>query len=312
MLSVDWEGDTLRSANLKALANFNKEFPNYPVIHFLNPAYYTKKNFLSPAEINKRIRTVLKPGDDIGLHIHAWESLIRSAGVRFRDRPSFWGPVSLGRGGERGDDVPLNTYTEKELTQIIRHSLKLLSDNGFSDIHSFRAGGWTSGPKVYRALVKNDIFIDSSAVPAELIANLYPGTRLYELNHKLWPDINLMSKPFKLIVLKQNFYEYPNNIGLADYVSTENFISSAKKLIEDGKKSHAKNLYLHFGWHQESAVEYFEHTKEGGQKLVQAHFLNRVEKGLNELQVLAAEQNVEIVPISLSHYQKLFFEKNNP
>jgi hypothetical protein len=304
-LSVDWEGDTLRPRNLKAMQRFNRIFPNYPVIHFLNAAYYTKSNFLPAAEITRRVRSVLKTHDELGLHIHSWENLVRAAGVIFRPGPSFWAQSeSLGRGGEKGDDVPLNEYTAEEIFKIVRFSLELLESHGFTDIQSFRGGGWMSGPKVFEALIKAGILIDSSAVPPELVENLYPKSRLAELNRAQWSHIDVLSRPHVQAGTKSQLIQFPNNAGLADYVTAQEFFDTYLKLVTQARRQGRSEVYLHFGWHQESAVEYFEHQEEGGQKLLEEHFLRRVEEGLRKIERHARQYGIEIKPMGFKDFPK--------
>ncbi len=305
LLSVDWEGDTLREKNLEAMRDFNKKFPQYPVIHFLNPAYYTKKEFnLSKTQITEKIQSVIRPQDELGLHIHAWENLVKSARVNYRNKPSFWGGSSKEQGGERGSDIPLTAYSKSEASRIISHSLKLLEKNGFSNLQSFRAGGWMSNLETQKALLENGINIDSSPVPPSLISELYPETELVKTLQKLWGEVKMSTLPWASKIKGNTMYYFPDNFALADYVDEALFFRQFLDLERQALNSSESHLYIHYGWHQESAVEYFKPTGTDSQKLVQAHYLKRVERSLKRLRSYCEKQGYELVPVTLNSFVK--------
>lgn len=302
MLSVDWEGDTLRESNLQAMRRFNRRYPDFPVIHFLNAAYYTKNWELSELEITAKIKSVIKPIDEIGIHIHPWENFVRASGVEFREGPSFWGDaLSIGRNGELGDDVPLNIYSKEEISAQIAYSKKVLKAQGFKTPTSFRGGGWMSGPKVWEALRQERILIDSSAVPTSLVENLYPDTLLAQKNRELWQGVTPQLGPYRM---DQKMLQFPNNVGLADYVNEHQFFQQYLDLYQDALAKGQREIYLHFGWHQESAVEYFEHNPKGGMKLVRSNFLERVERGIEMLKQHAKKKHIQIQPRGFNKFPK--------
>lgn len=310
MLSVDWEGDTLRESNLKAMADFNKKFSDYPVIHFLNAAYYTKKWDRSHSEITEQINRALKPNDEIGIHIHAWEEFVRASGVDYKNGPSFWNsPFSVGRNGEYGDDVPLNTYSKNEIRKMLSFSLDTLEAQGFKNIESFRGGGWMSGPKVFEALKELGLKIDSSAVPASLVENLYPDTHLAKINRRQWKGIQNTTSPY---LQTPDIVQFPNNAGLADYLDEQEFFEVYLKNVQEALEAGKDEVYIHFGWHQESAVEYFERTPEGKMKLVRSNFLERVKKGLKKIEAHARDHNHILSPTDFKNYPKTTIRPLSP
>jgi hypothetical protein len=75
VLSVHWEGRDLTDHNLTALAEIRAQFPDFPMIHFISPAYFLR----SPAEAlaaRQKIRTVMRSHDQVGLALGGWKSLI--------------------------------------------------------------------------------------------------------------------------------------------------------------------------------------------------------------------------------------------
>jgi phosphotransferase system HPr-like phosphotransfer protein len=89
-ISVDWEGRDLSAINLNAFRTLRKAHPNVPLTHFLNAAYFTKRD-ANATRVQADIRRALRPGDELGLHIHPWKTLVEAAGVKFRTEPTIWG-----------------------------------------------------------------------------------------------------------------------------------------------------------------------------------------------------------------------------
>lgn len=291
-LSVDWEGDTLQEQNLKRMISFAQKYPEIPIVHFLNAAYYTKKRAGSDDEISAMMASVLKSNDEIGIHIHPWKRFVEAAGVAFRQGPTYFNlPISPGRNGENGDDVPLNSYTTDEIKKLVRFSIDKLNEQGFANINSFRAGGWMSGPKVFEALMAEGVGIDSSAVPVKFVGQLYPDTGLYRLNKQLWHNVTDTSSPYRINTESGKLLQFPNNSGLADYVDENGFFDVYLKNLEHAHKT-KKPVYLHFGFHQETAHLY----------------LDRVDRGLQLLFAHAKKSNVEIVPRTLEQSARKSFK----
>jgi len=89
-ISVDWEGSDLSAINLNAFRVYREAHPDVPLTHFLNAAYFTKLD-ANASKVQADVRRALRPGDELGLHIHPWKSLVEAAGVKFRTEPTIWG-----------------------------------------------------------------------------------------------------------------------------------------------------------------------------------------------------------------------------
>lgn len=293
-LTVDWEGVDFRTPILDAsdilpLQAFRAAFPQYPMIHYLNAAYYTNGS-LSDREVTQRIRRVLLPGDQIGLHIHPWESLTSASGVPFRSSPSYFDfPETPNRGtankkfphGHRGGDVPLWAYAKKEIRALIRYSIRKLQEQGFSSITSFRAGGWQTDHRVLDVLAEMGFQTESSPMAQELVARLYPNTSLAANVKKLWPGITPTSQPFQVVTdSNQTVTLVPNNAGLADYVDAQKFREILWQNVHEAKKRGKKTVHLVYGFHLETAAEY----------------LPRVRQAILSLEAEARKHNWKITP----------------
>lgn len=263
VLSVDWEGFSLDESNLQAFNQFRNDYPQIKLIHFLSAAYFTKPG-VDPIEVAAKIRSVMRAGDEFGLHIHAFESLLAAAGVKFRDHETYWGAkASRPLGGERGHDVPLSLFTMDEMRKLIRTSLSILGKNGFDGIQSFRAGGWIATPEVLEALAREGVRVDSSAVSADVVGLVAgPEQPLYRINKQLWPEqTHLKYAPYEIQTHAGAIMEFPNNIALADYIDGARAFRLFESLVQNyyGK---TPVVFFHYGFHQETAHAYLTHVRQ--------------------------------------------------
>jgi hypothetical protein len=258
VVSVDWEGRDLRAENIAAMQDFRERFPAVPLQQFLNAAYYTKARAHAP-ELTRTIQSVLRPGDEHGLHIHAWRSLVQAAGVSFRTGPSFVDQdVDANRCGlDCGSDVTLTAYTKTELRKIIRKSLDILTSQGFNRPTSFRAGGWQANDVVLSALAEEGFTLDSSATYAPYLEPSWGAYNLYRFVAQLWPTIVPGSQPYLSISQTgHQILELPNNASLADYVTGEDMLNAFVTQTRLLQVNPQKDVYLSIGFHQETAAAY--------------------------------------------------------
>lgn len=264
VVSVDWEGRNLDPQNLAAMEHFRHDYPNVPLQHFLNAAYYTKVD-ADPRLTTAAIRSVLREGDEHGLHIHPWKSLVEAAAVKFRTEPAFRGPLDLSQcDPDCGHDVNMAAYNEKELQTIIRFSIKKLRQQGFDRPRSFRAGAWQADHHVFRALAREGITLDSSATSAEYLKERWGKSLLYPVVGRLWPDTTATSQPYRIeLGSGLSMLELPNNGCLADYVSGEVIAATFQKNVELWKKDKDRDIYISIGFHQETAQKFLPHLRQG-------------------------------------------------
>lgn len=264
VVSVDWEGSSLDRENLDAMAEFRADYPQVPLQHFLNAAYYTKPG-ANAGQVTRAIRSVLRPGDEHALHIHGWKSLVEATGVVYEGGPTFTNreysasecAVDCGHG------VTLRAYSTEELRSLIRYSADVLEDNGFNRARSFRAGGWQADDSVLSALAREGFTVDSSATDASFLREKWGRYNLYRWVRELWFGIRSTTQPY-WITLSGNdrIIELPNNGNLADYMTAQQmlrvFLDNASNLRRDPSRS----VYISFGFHQESAARYLPRLRE--------------------------------------------------
>ncbi len=255
VMTVDWEGRSISKENLNAIKGFRADFPQIPMLHFLNPAYFTKEN-ANPDIINSQIKSVLDPKDEQGLHIHAWKSLVNYCGLQYQSGPVFGTSNETCQRGDCGHTVSLeHAYSEEELKQLVGCSKKILIDQGYNRIKSFRAGGWQLGNKLAIALVFNGINLDSSRTDAKiLIPQWGADSNLVKMVANLHPGATILDQPFDLI---PGLLELPDNGSLADYTPSKTLADIFKELIKNDK-----NIMV-LGFHLETAATYLPQLKKG-------------------------------------------------
>lgn len=256
LLTVDWEGDALTDKNLDAMVQFGIEFPNVPLLHFLNPAYFTKPN-VDTIEVARKIHAVLRPCDEQGLHLHGWKSLIENAGVTFRSVPTWADGYAASSSEDFTDDegsgVPIVVYSKEEVRDIFKKSIQILTDHGFDRPRSFRAGGWMMDAKIQQVLCEQEFALDSSQVPPELIKERCGGYFGYQWMLELWPNTTITIQPYGVQYKGKNLWEFPDNGALMDDTSSEQLFLLFKKIVDEYVNDPHRPYFLVSGFHQETA-----------------------------------------------------------
>lgn len=276
VVTVDWEGDSLDNYNLRAMENFRRNHPDVPLVHFLNAAYFTKtdSNFNTTT---REIKRVIRPMDEIGLHIHGWKTLFESAGVNFKKTPTFWGGTAEYSDYDYGQDVPISAYSTSELRRVIAFSCNVLEDAGFSRPISFRAGGWYAASNVMSALQNEGFEYEHSAVSYRFLDELQ-GTPLLDSAKRLWSTITPLSQPYTFRAGYGRMTQIPDNGALADYVTSDEMLTVFKDNLREFKKNPSQNRVVSIGFHQESAGQY----------------VSRVSNAINNIKREASRNNVKI------------------
>jgi hypothetical protein len=253
VVTVDWEGDDLTDANLRAMEDFRAGYPDVKIVHFLNAAYFTKPG-ADAAEVNRSIRRALRTGDELGLHIHGWKRLFEASGVTFRSGPTFWGDTLTAADckSDCGHEVPISLYTATELEKVMAFSVETLSSHGLGHATSFRAGGWLAGDTVRAALSEEGFAYDHSSVPPGFLANELRGEPLLDWVRGLWTGTTASMQPYRLGALT----EIPDNGALADYVTSREMLTVVDGAIATLKKTPGADRVVSIGFHQETATDY--------------------------------------------------------
>lgn len=279
VVSVDWEGRALIDEALTAMVAFRNDYPDIPLQHFLNAAYYTKAG-VDADTITRKVRRALRPGDEQGLHIHPWKTLVERSGVTFRYGPSFVKddvqPSECAV--DCGQHIALTAYTVAETRRMIDYSTRLLVARGFDRPVTFRAGGWQSDEDVLTALALEGFWQDASATRAAFLKKSWgPPLRLYDLVLGLWPDISSTSQPYT-IALGENLSitEFPDNGCLADYMTGVDMLNVFIANAEAWRGNPDRDVVVSIGFHQETAHRYLPALREGIERIREYAHANSV------------------------------------
>lgn len=270
-VSVDWEGRALEDRNLEAMEAFRDALPGVPLTHFLNAAYFTKPN-ADVAAIVSGIKRVVWPIDETGLHVHGWRSLIEASGVTFRSTPSFWGENRPLRpvGGDMGHEVEIAAYTVQELRDVFARSKTILARAGYPLSASFRAGGWMATPNVLGAIRAEGFRVDTSATDNAWHDEL-AGVRLRARIKEVWPQTTRTSAPWWIETPAGRVLEMPDTGALADYVTADEMVAHIENAITRFSGDPSRDVYVHIGFHQETAARYAYRVSDAIEHLRRSH-----------------------------------------
>ena len=219
-VTVDWEGVALGEEGLAALEHLRAALPGAPFTHFVCPAYLTKDAPIPDA--GAILKSAVRAGDEVGVHVHGWRSLARAAGLTPKLAPSFLaadGKLVEFPDGDLGFEVDLEAYDVTELRALVATSRRLLRERaGLTVSAIFRAGGFLATPAVLEAIRAEGIAVDSSAIEARPLEDELPGAPLPGRLRALWPRIEATSQPYPIATEAGPVVELPI-AGAADYLT---------------------------------------------------------------------------------------------
>lgn len=267
-VSVDWEGRDLTEENLRAFEKLRAAHPGVPFTHFLSAGYLTRPG-VDLADQAKRMNRVLRPGDEKGHHVHMWRSLVEAAGVVFRSDPR-WTPPGTPLHEDKGDaghEVYSEAYTKEEIQKIVREGVKRLRDAGFEISKSYRGGGWVTPPHLLEAIRAEGFEIDSSATDSSWLKDLDRwGYSIPKRLREVWTGITEKTQPFFIETPAGKVLEMPDTGNLADYVTSDQMVTHVKRAIEEAKAT-GKEVFVHIGFHQETAARYSPRVLEAIERI---------------------------------------------
>ena len=281
-VTVDWEGMQIDNKDLNSLVFFKSQYPEIPLTHFICPAYFTRGEQLSQ-EIQK-IHTVTRD-DEIGLHIHCWESLISKSDVTPIFQPTCHPHAPTvtyeDQKSDAGFTVPLGAYSASHIKKIVRASKRILAETDLTTTErcvSFRCGAWLASDAVLSAIRNEGLINDASAAPASWLAtttervlpifavwmrSLWGNREIREpaylantlIHHSypegiqsyLTPNEKSVSMPQ---ILADGLLEVPDTGALMDYTPPAALYHYIQRAWN---ASQHQNTYISIGFHLESA-----------------------------------------------------------
>jgi hypothetical protein len=292
-LTIDWEGAELAPDAFDALENVRKQIGDAPLTHFVSAAYFCKPD--GDATAGDKIARAIRGGDELAVHLHAWQSLARASSVEPRSSPSFFtGTQKLLEleGTDVGFDVDLDAYSIPELRALLRTSRRLLETTRLPVSQSFRAGGYLGTPKVLQAIADEGFGVDSSAIDYRQI-DTGDDDALRQRLAQLWPAVNRTSPPYLVPVAGKQLVELPI-AAVADFLSAADMIRVVDFARVRLKNSAGDNVVVVLAFHFETATEF-------GSRIVEAITKLRARADIHaELMFVTIAQAAELVRHSLA------------
>jgi len=257
-LSIDWEGAYIEEEGQAALTRFRTDNPDVSVTHFICPAYYTKPGAVA-GDNTAALRSQIRTGDEVGVHLHAWNSLVQAAHVPVRTGRSFLTADGhlMDFDGDAGFDLDPTIYTVTELRAILSTSRGLLTSAGFKVAPVFRAGGWLGAPNVLEAARAEGFEVDASAIDPAWLGDAEGEEEFQQLAVRLrqvWPKVDRTTQPFMIDTPAGPVLEVPDSGGMADQVTSEEM---ADLVLRAAQKSGGP-VFVHLGLHAETADDHAE------------------------------------------------------
>jgi hypothetical protein len=266
-VSVDWEGAYFRPESLDALEAFRRENPGVPLTHMISAAYYTKPG-ADPVEATREIRLALQKGDETGLHVHAWKSLLAASGVQPRNGPSF-----LDRTGEllrvqddTGFDLDLGVLTVAELRAVMKKSRQILEAERLPLGPSFRAAGWLGTPNVLEAARAEGFTIDSSATDLAWLDEKEVAYLRQRLG-QVWSRVDQNTQPFWIETAAGRMLEMPDTGAMADYLTVIEMEKHVERAAAAVRAAPQRPVFVHLGFHAETADDFAPRLSEALSRL---------------------------------------------
>jgi len=277
-IAVDWEGEHFRDlGDLHAAREAIQTSlgTTVPFTHFICPTYWLHPQ--RPRCPTQAIRSALRKGDEVGLHVHCWEALVHAAGVKFLSSPD-WNNDGSGHG------VPLGAYG-REAQVILACARDLVQRQLGATVHGFRCGGAMTSDSVYEALLALGFRYDCSAFPPEVVSRGFGPTSRGNLRDTfgarneiaaylvdLWghapvrrPEcanrlslgangggVTPLTQPYWVCAEGSRLLEMPGNGAISDYASAAYMSKTFGALLSRAQTS-TTPLFFNIGCHQEGA-----------------------------------------------------------
>jgi hypothetical protein len=278
-ITIDWEGEHFRDLeDLRTTRDAIQQSLGaaVPFTHFICPTYWLNPDrVIDPAQA---IRRVVVKGDELGLHVHCWRSLVAHAGLEFLSTPD-WNDDGTGHG------VPLGSYGAR--AEIILECARRLLQNKLSaTVHGFRCGGAMTSDCVFEALMALGFRYDCSAFPPQVVSHGFKRNVRGNLRDSLgcrneiagflvdlWgyepmtaseranslslrgnggQAISPLTQPYWVRSGDRSILEMPGNGGISDYASASYMTKAFDELLAMARASEDP-LFFNIGCHQEGA-----------------------------------------------------------
>lgn len=243
--TFDWEGYDVNQEFLNNMDSISNRYGIY-MTHFFNPRIYVpgvmsadRANYLTNWVTNRAKNN----GDSLGLHMHMFLDMVKTAGVAPKTTPNWGGNYP------DGYNVLTSAYSYEEMTTILSWAKKMFTDHGLPVPKMYRAGGWHASLTTLMSIQDNGFIADSSGrtkysvIPGGLEGpwNLSPTSQPYHPNDF---NQNISDSP------NMKLWEFPNNGGESYLFTAEQMIDRFKQNYNGGqaKSRTTVNFLSHPHW----------------------------------------------------------------
>ena len=268
--------------NEAGITRFRQAFPDLNLFHLISPAYFIRPDLELNAAVTK-IKSLIRPRDQVGLYLQPWKSLTQKAEVIFRSEPTFWGNPLKNCHIDCGKEVPLSIYTPAELKRLVGYSRKLLTDQGFETPRTFLASGWLASQGVLDAISAHHFLYDFSAIPPALVKRRLGEYPIFEWLNQRWHYVSVYSQPHLLPTQTNDITEIGLSAGVVDFVTHEEITMLFVKYAEKQRANPHRSLVFTLGIHQETAYQ----------------FIHRLQRSLENIYAFALENGTMVEPLEL-------------
>ena len=278
LLALVWDGQDLSEHNLSALAEFREQHRDLSIVHLVSPAYFTKTK-ADKAAVTATLRSLIQPQDQIVVLLGGWKSLVASAGVIYRQAPTFWSSAATPGDCaiDCGSDVPLHIYPDADIAKILAKGLSTLAANGFERPIGVSVQGWMASPQLHEAAVRAGLKYDLSAVAPDLLMKRLKNYPIYAWARALWPDLTTHSQPFKVTTDAGSITEVPLSLATMDYLTSKDVDSIFREYLQHLQKTPNRDLVFPLVLHQETAMTTVPILSASLQKIFAAAALEHVQ-----------------------------------
>lgn len=263
LVSVIWEGEHVRPYNIEAIKRFRERFPELRLLHFINPTYFVRPGVDHEA-LRSLMNQVIRPGDEIGMHLQPWKSLADSAGVPFRYNPTYWGYAldKVDCEVDCGKEIPLMVYPKEDIAKLMQHGLNLMEQQQFGKIKSFVAGGWLASNEIWDVMSQNHLEYDFSAVPPSLLKKRLGAFPIFNWINFRWNKITPFLQPYGIKTTDGKVLEIGTSATATDYLTVPEATQLFQSYLDYRRQKTDPILIYHISFHQETALQYLPRLTE--------------------------------------------------
>jgi hypothetical protein len=178
-----WQGRQQELLSLSLLDNLRKEWSDPRVAHAVSAAPLVRSES-SRQLFSDQLASIIKPGDDILLHMAPWKSIADKASVPFKYSTSLFGvPLSEANCAfDCGLDMTFTVYSSAEVRSMIALSRKFLTDQGMGAPAAVYFDEGVTSDELYKAASQEGRLQDWSGIEMGQMKSSFARFPVYQMN----------------------------------------------------------------------------------------------------------------------------------